>query len=287
MSAPQNIIAVIFDFDDTLTDDSTTLLLHQFGLDPADFWQNRVNQLLAAGWDPPLAYLTRLLQFVGPGKPIGHLTNADLREFGSRLKFYPGIPGLFNDLRAITRAHALSHPGIEFFVVSGGLEEVIRGSKIASHLNGIWGCRFSEGGDGNIQHVMNAISFTEKTKYIFQINKGLESEARQRPYAVNEGMPPGRRRIPFENMIYVGDGLTDVPCFSLVAHFGGKTFGIFDPKKEGSPKKAWEKLVTPKRVLSLHSPRYRKTDDLGSLLRAAVNQICVNLDLRTQTALPS
>lgn len=285
MNAPQNIIAVIFDFDDTLTDDSTTRLLQKFGIDPAEFWQKKVNRLLEDGWDPSLAYLTLLLQHVGRGKPIDQLSNIDLRQFGSTLKFYPGLPGLFNELRAMVKEHSLSNPGIEFYVISGGLEEIIKGSKIAPHLRDVWGCRFSEE-DGKIRHIKNAISFTEKTKYVFQINKGLEKESRQRPYAVNEGLPAERRRIPFENMIYVGDGLTDVPCFSLLSHFGGRTFGVFDPKKEGSPKKAWEKLVTPKRVLSMHSPKYRKADDLGALLRAAVSQICTNLDLRTQTALP-
>jgi hypothetical protein len=73
----------------------------------------------------------------------------------------------------------------------------------------------------------------------------------------------------------------------MIQRFGGKSFGVFDPKKSGSPKKAWEKLVTPKRVMSLNSPKYGEGDDLGALLRAAVNQICVALDLRTRTALPS
>jgi hypothetical protein len=88
-------------------------------------------------------------------------------------------------------------------------------------------------------------------------------------------------------MIYVGDGLTDVPCFSLIQRFGGKAFGVFDPAKDGVAKKGWEKLVAPRRVMTLNSPKYRAKDDLGALLRAAVNQICVELDLRTQTALPS
>jgi hypothetical protein len=85
-------------------------------------------------------------------------------------------------------------------------------------------------------------------------------------------------------MIYVGDGLTDVPCFSLLGKHKGRGFGVFDPKREGSPKKAWEQLVAPKRVTSLNAPKYRRTDELGALLRAAVSSVCVNLDLRTQAA---
>ena len=74
---------------------------------------------------------------------------------------------------------------------------------------------------------------------MFQINKGIDArKLTGKPYAVNDEMPEPNRRIPFANMIYVGDGLTDVPCFSLIQRFGGKAFGVFDPKKDGAPKKA-------------------------------------------------
>jgi hypothetical protein len=172
---------------------------------------------------------------------------------------------------------------VEFYIISGGLEEVIKGSKIARWFSGIWGCRFQED-DGQIRHVMNSVSFTEKTKYIFSINKGLHGKARSDPYAVNKKIETADRRIPFENMIYVGDGLTDVPCFSLLNANGGRSFGVFDPRKKESPKKAWEQLVAPQRVVSAHSPRYRPDDDLGAFLKMAVESICSKLDLRAGIA---
>ncbi len=237
------------------------------------------------GWDPTLAYLHLLLDEVGSEKRLGNLTNEALRKLGETLKFYPGIPGLFTDLQAIVKRHSISNPSIEFYVVSGGLLEIIRGSKIATYLTGIWGCEFATDADGIVRYPKRVITFTEKTKYIFLINKGLSHKKNVGPYAVNEKMDPEKRRVPFQNMIYVGDGLTDVPCFSLIQNFQGKGFGVFDPNKEGSPKKGWEKLVAPKRVLSLNSPKYRKKDDLGALLRAAVNQICVEFELGTREAL--
>ena len=95
MSAPQNIIALVFDFDDTLTDESTSALLQSAGIDTAKFWQKKAKTLLEEGWAPTPAYLKLLLDNVGPHKPLGKLTNQKLREFGAGLKFYPGIPGLF------------------------------------------------------------------------------------------------------------------------------------------------------------------------------------------------
>ncbi len=234
MTAPQNIIAVVFDFDDTLTDDSTTALIQSVGIDASDFWSNKAKALLSAGWDPTPAYLKLLLDNVGDGKPFGKLTNARLREFGATLKFYQGIPGLFKELRESVAKHTLSSPGIEFYVISGGLEEVIKGSAIAKHLTRFWGCQFAEE-DGQISHLKKIVSFTEKTKHLFEINKGLIGTDVS-PYSVNEKVEAHERRVPFENIIYVGDGLTDVPCFSLLEHSGGTGFGVFDPRKIDSPK---------------------------------------------------
>jgi len=280
MAVPQNVIAVVFDFDDTLTDDSTTALLEAHGIDTKDFWGVKAKALLDRGWDPTPAYLKLLLDNVGAGKPLKKLTNAKLRQFGATLRFYPGLPAIFNDLRKSVAEHHVTNPHIEFYVISGGLEEVIRGSKLAQYLSGVWGCEFAEE-NGEIRYMKNIVSFTEKTKYLFQINKGIGEEAGV--YDVNKLVPPEYRRIPWENIIYVGDGLTDVPCFSLLAHFKGTPFGVFDPKKEGSPKKAWEGLITPKRVTSMNAPKYRKNDELGSLLRAAVKGICLRMDSQTGT----
>jgi phosphoserine phosphatase len=285
MAAPQNIIAVIFDFDDTLTDETTTKLLASHGIDPAEFWQTQNKEMITKdGWDPVPAYLKLMLDQVGDGKPLGRLKNSDLRKFGESLEFYPGIPQLFDDLVDLAQEHQVSRPSVEFYVITSGLEEIVRGSAIASRLTDFWGCTFAEGDRGCIEHVKNVVSFTEKTRFIFEINKGIV-RSRNQPYAVNKDVPEAGRRIPLKNMIYVGDGLTDVPCFSLIDKNGGKAYGVFDPKKEGSPKKALEGLVAPKRVSSLNSPKYGPDDDLGAILRTSVNQICVDLDLRTQSAL--
>jgi hypothetical protein len=279
VSAPQNIIAVVFDFDDTLADDSTTALLKSKGIDTADFWNNKAAKLIADGWDPTPAYLKLILDHVGTGKPLGKLSNAKLREFGKGLRFYPGLPGIFRELKESAKEHTASNPAIEFYIISGGLEEVIKGSSIASHMSGIWGCNFAEE-NGQISHIKNLISFTEKTKYLYAIHKGVTGSSS--PYAVNERVEKADRRIPFENMIYLGDGLTDVPCFSLLDHFGGKAFGVFDPKRAGASKKAWEGLLAPKRVTSMNAPKYRKNDELGALLRVIVKSMCLGLDAKTQ-----
>ena len=275
----QNLIAAIFDFDDTLTDDSTSQLLAAHGVDPERFWTETVGKLVRDGWDPTIAWLHAVLDLTGQGDPLGNLTNQRLREFGAGLTFYEGLPHVFDDLRAICAEYAKTRPTIEFYIISGGLEEVILGSALASGVNGVRGCRYDMDPETQvIRRIKNVVNFTLKTRYIFEINKGLLEASRTKPYAVNEDMPEADRRIPFQNMIYVGDGLTDVPGFSLIRSRGGNAFGVFDPTKPASARKAWEKLASPARVAAVCAPRYGPNEVLGALLRAAVRQICVRIE---------
>jgi hypothetical protein len=101
---------------------------------------------------------------------------------------------------------------------------------------------------------------------------------------VNKDVPEAARRIPFRNMIYIGDGLTDIPCFSLVSKSGGTAFGVFHPDEEKSTKRAFLEFLKTDRVVSCHAPRYRKQDELGSLLRTAVQARCNQIVLERQEA---
>jgi phosphoserine phosphatase len=285
MSVAQNIIAVIFDFDDTLTDDSTSQLLKKYKVDPNDFYNNKVKALVNKEWDPTLAVMTELLHNIGNGKPLRELSNEALYEFGDELEFYQGLPELFDDLNEIAKQHTLVKPSVEFFVLSGGLEEVIRGCKIAKYFNGgIRGCRFEENKNGVISDIKNIVSFTEKTRFLFEINKGIiPGGSRKRPFNVNKEVKDNKRRIPFKNMIYVGDGLTDVPCFSLIDKNGGTPYGVFDPRRKDSPKIAWKNLLAPRRIKTLNSPKYTEDDDLGAILRANVDSICTDMTTELKT----
>ena len=128
-------------------------------------------KLVADGWDPTLAYLNLMLAETQPGHPLENLTNEKLRAVGAGLKFYEGLPGLFADLQAIANEHRISRPAVETYIVSGGLEEVIKGSSIAAHVTGLWGCCFHEE-DGRIRSIRNVISFTEKTRYLYAHQQG-------------------------------------------------------------------------------------------------------------------
>lgn len=280
------VVAVIFDYDDTLLPDSTSALLRAHDIDPHEFWTGRAAQLVARGYDPPLAYLNLLLREVGEGRPLGTLTNEKLRQFGATLddKYFPGIPEVFDDLRE--QAAGFRDVEIEFYIISGGLKEVILGSRIVEeNFDGVYGCEFAEHPEtGVIHEVTRCITFTEKTRYLFEINKGISpDESATQPQLVNQDIALDERRIPFDRMIYVGDGLTDIPCFSLVGRNGGTAFGVFDPTKEMSARQAFQQFLRASRVVSAHRPRYGEEDELGAFLRAAVIQVCSRVIIERET----
>jgi phosphoserine phosphatase len=283
-------IAVVFDFDDTLMSDSTTELIKAHGIDAEKFWGHTVRQLLLRGYEPALAYMNCLLENVGAGKALGLMTNQRLRDYGRSLagNFYPGAAGMFKELKDIT--HSVSADiNLEFYVVSGGLQDLIEDMPLLKkHFAGVYGCQFGEHPEtGVIHQIKRCVTFTEKTRYLFEINKGISArQVEANKYAVNLDMPLSKRRVPFQNMIYIGDGLTDIPCFSLVKRMGGMAFGVFNPGEERSAKRALQEFLNTDRVISMHAPRYRKTDELGALLRAAVSTVARRASLAALEADP-
>jgi len=281
------VLAVAFDFDDTLVPDSTTKLLKSRGVDPVRFWQTDVPARITQGWDPTLAWLAELLENVQPGRPLEGLTNAQLREFGATLDadFYQGLPGLFDDLRTeVSKYRDLS---IEFYIVSGGLKDVIDGSRtVQLYFAATYGSLLAEDPKTRaVGFIKRAVTFTEKTRFLFEIHKGIEpAETIKNPYLVNQDVPKEKRRIPFGNMVYIGDGLTDIPCFSLLKQAGGIPFGVFDPTKQDSAKRAFREFLKTGRVVNINTPRYGPDDDLGVVLRAVVAARATELSARRAEA---
>jgi hypothetical protein len=283
-----DIIAVVFDFDDTLMPDSTSKLLRAHNIKPEEFWPE-ASGLLKEGYDQPAAYLKLLLEKVGDGKPLGKLTNRALADFGATLDgdYYRGLPDFFDDLRTQVGSK-FKNIEVEYYIVSGGLQAILQGSKIvAKYFSGIHACQLGESKEtGLVSHIKRSVTFTEKTRYLFEINKGVKQvDSDINPFLVNEDIPSGKRRIPFKNIIYVGDGLTDIPCFSTVQHFGGLAFGIFDPANQENTKRAIEKFLVPRRVIGTYAPQFGPTDQLGALLRVWVMKRATEIQVEREMAL--
>src|ERR1700722_15038583 len=196
----ESVIALVFDFDGTLGQDTITTLVSSYENDPKQFWQ-RVDHMIEEGWDPPLAYMHVLWQYERESKL--DLSQKALRAIGKKLLLFPGLPKAFIELREFVHSVAELHEAriaLEFYIISGGIEEMILGSGIARYMNGIFGCNFSYD-KKTVTGIKSAISFTEKTRYLYGINKGISSrEQRANPYKINDALPRDTRRVPFSQM---------------------------------------------------------------------------------------
>jgi phosphoglycolate phosphatase-like HAD superfamily hydrolase len=279
-------IGVVFDFDDTLAPDSTTFLLEEYDIDATEFWHEQFPARVQEGYDPTVAYLTLLLEQIGAKKTMGAATPADLKRCATELEknLYPGVPDIFDALNEIVAQY--EGVAIDYFVVSEGIESLISGSIISDHCTEIYASRLATDGSDVFSGIKRPISFTDKTRYLYEINKGITaSEARENPYAVNAEIPEDERKIPFDQMIYIGDGITDIPCFSLIQDRGGRVFGVDEAETTSAKQQAILDLGSPQRAGNLNSPDYTADGQLGSLLRLAVESLCTDSTINQLEAL--
>ncbi|HOQ88620.1 MAG TPA: HAD family hydrolase [Candidatus Hydrogenedentes bacterium] len=241
----QNVIAIIWDFDKTLSPVFMQQpLFEHFGVDEERFWKE-VNALPAyyakinVTVQPDSCYLGHLLTCVREGIMPG-LNNRLLRELGARIPLYPGLPECFDRINRLLDHHEYAEADlrVEHYVVSTGLKEMILGTPIASKLSGIWACEFIEvpasfgynpdsaPEHGVISQIATLLDNTTKTRALFEINKGVNKTP---GISVNDAIPETSRRVPFRNMIYIADGPSDIPCFSVVRKNGGMTYAVYDP----------------------------------------------------------
>ncbi len=230
----QNVIAVIWDFDKTLIRGyMQSPMFKDYGVDEKSFW-DEVNSMPKQHKDvrinPDTAYLIHFTRKAKDGTFKG-LNNAKLREYGQRQNFYPGMPEFMQKTKEILKDIPECDEfniRVEHYIVSTGFAEVIKGTQLKEFVEDIWGCELLEGKDleGNdvISEICYTIDNTTKTKAIFEINKGINKKP---GVSVNAKMTEAQRRVSFENMIYIADGPSDVPAFSVVKRFGGSTFAVY------------------------------------------------------------
>jgi len=255
-------IAVISDCDNTLMPDLPSLLLKDNGIEPQAFWDN-IDVLVKDGWDPPIAWMTELIKLIQDGK-IKQDTNEKLAEFSASVETYPGASTFIDEINS--KLGTDSDVAVEGYVVSSGIESMMKGSKIGNSFTDIFGGRLYEQ-DGIIAGIKSSVTFTEKTKFIFAINKGITSQIREKPYDVNDFIPVEERRIPFENMIYLGDGPSDIPCFSMIEKLGGTSIAI-DSKDEWSKK--WEYEIRS-RKMDTFKPDYSENSELRKKIKLTIS----------------
>jgi hypothetical protein len=271
MSAPQNTIAIVYDYDQTLSPNymQDEVLFPTFGIDSKKFWARCHTLVGEQGYDNELAYMKTLLDCLDIDRP----TNARLRELGDQLNFFPGLPEMFSELegRLLKEHHAAHGIKVEHYIISSGLKVLIEGSRLAGHVKAIFGCEFGEDNEGRISFPKRVISHTQKTQFLFRINKGLLNLAED----VNDHMASELRPIPFEHMIYIGDGPTDVPCFTVVRQQGGQAIAVYNPQDpaRASFKKCFQLSTHADRIRHIAPADFRAGSHLRLLLEQMAEEI--------------
>lgn len=251
-----NIIAVIWDCDKTLIDGyMQDPLFKKFNIDAHQFWDvvNAAPEKLRTKGirvNSDTYYLNHFIKCAHDGTFPG-LNNAMLRELGKEQKFYRGIPEIFKKTKEMFLTNkSYSEYGIqvEHYIVSTGFAETIRGSALAPFVDDIWGCELLDAPDQDGNEVLSEIVYTidntTKTRAIFEINKGI---GKIDGINVNTSIPKELRRVQFENMIYIADGPSDIPAFSVVKQNGGATFAIY-PKGDVKAMRQVEQMRANGRV---------------------------------------
>ncbi|MGR8929569.1 MAG: HAD family hydrolase [Gammaproteobacteria bacterium] len=275
-------IAVVFDFDDTLAPDSTSGYLRDVGFeDISEFWKKEVASLTSDDWDPVPAYLFKMIEASKSGR-IPPITRDSLNEWGGRLSLHEGVPTVFQRMRAIARQ---TNPRVtlEFYLISSGIGDILRFTSISNEFADIWASEFHYGADNIVEFPKKIVSFTDKTRYLFHIQKGLiGTQFRGKPFDVNKKLKPEQIRVPLKHMIFVGDGYTDIPCFSLVKNNGGVAIAVFDKTHVEKWGNAYQ-FVQDGRVSNLLSADYSENSDLSIFLGMAVKKLAADIAISSGT----
>jgi hypothetical protein len=310
---PQNVIALVWDFDKTLIPGyMQDPIFRAYGIDDLQFWRE-VNALpgyfarFGVALHADTAYLNHLLTYVQHGRMPG-LTNQRLRELGAGITFHPGLPDFFERIRQTLERDPEAQRfelRLEHYIVSTGLKAMIEGSAIRPFVNGIWASEFLEsppppGFDPDatialdaltqgealfpvheISQIAVAYDNTSKTRALFEINKGSNTNA---GIQVNAKMRAEDRRVPFNHMIYIADGPSDVPAFSVMRQNQGIGFAVYDPANPASLRQV-DQMRRDARIDHFGPADYRAGSATSDWLTLQVERICAGIVAERKSSL--
>lgn len=263
-------IALMYDFDETLSTKNMQeySLLPALGLDAATFWGNVTQLAKTADMDPTLAYMYEMIH---QAKIKGvDITRESFRKQGAFIEYYPGVVEFFAQINAYGQSKGAK---IEHYIISSGNKEIIEGCQIYDEFTRVFASSFHYDENGNADWPAVAINYTGKTQFLYRINKNaLEIYDSSR---VNSKIAPNERDIPFNRMIYLGDGMTDVPCMSLVKEHGGYSIGVYTNEHKATVKK----LIADERVNFACKADYRPQSSLYQCLCTIIDKIVVEASL--------
>ena len=258
-------MAICYDFDRTLSPDDmqTFTLIPSFGVDKQEFWHESDMLAVENLMDNNLAWMYELIKYSKfKGKS---LRKEYFNEIGNDVKLYPGVDSWFENVNAYAAERGIE---VEHYIISSGLKEIIEGSRIGPYITRVYASSYLYSADGIAEWPAQVVNYTTKTQFIFRIAKGYLEEYDAR---VNDSMPHSDRNVDYENIVYIGDSATDIPCMTLVKQKGGYSIGVYDPVSNNKSKVY--KLFSDGR-LNFYAPAdYTKDSPIFSYMKNVIDEI--------------
>lgn len=257
------IVAIMYDFDKTLSprDMQEYAFIPGIGMTAPDFWGNCNRLMRTYEMDSILAYMYFMVE--QSKERNFHITREEFRRQGKIVELFDGVEEWFCRINEYGEKMGVQ---IEHYVISSGLKEIIEGTPIAKYFTKIYSAEFLYNKNGEAVWPAMAVNYTSKTQFVYRINKGVLDVTEHA--GLNESTPDAQKRIPFSNMIYIGDGLSDVPCMKLVKTSGGHSVAVYQEEKQEAVK-----LLKNGRVSYIAKADYTAGGKLDMTIKAIIDQI--------------
>lgn len=273
-----NRLAIVFDFDETLAPSSFDTLLERCGLDPKEWRRKNVEPLSKEGWDDTLARFYCLIR-ESESRPAGdRITKEFIESVGRDIKPFDGVPEMFDRLRS--RAQEVADGvEVEYYLLTCGFVDIHRATPLAEEFVDMWGSEFYFNEEGEIEFAKQIITYPEKVRYVMQMAKGMGAKGPNAPADVFRDVEGDEMHVPLGQVIYVGDGGSDMPVFTLLNEHDGKAIGLY----KGASAERWsghKKMHEGRRVQNLARADYTEGSELMKSLVLAVESVCKEIELR-------
>lgn len=269
------VIALCYDFDKTLSPDDMQAQGYIQTVQPegsdviGDFWKESNNRAAANNMDKNLAYMYTMKK-----KARGQIvfTKEKLADYGSKVALFEGVKDWFKRIRDYGAERDII---IEHYIISSGLKEMIEGTSIANEFKELYATSFYFDEDGVAVWPAQVVNYTNKTQFLFRISKGVLDVNDD---AVNDSFAPDEIRVPFRNMVYLGDSDTDIPCMKLVNSQGGYSIGVFNPdeKDKVKAKNKVYKMMRDNRISYFAPADYSEGSELDELVKLIIDKTVYN-----------
>ncbi len=267
------IVAIMYDFDKTLCtkDMQDYNFIPSLSMTSKDFWSLANNFGTDEHMDSILAYMYVMIQ-KSKEKNIP-LKRETLVNNGKDIELYDGVSQWFD---RINQYGAMVGVTVEHYIISSGLKEIIEGTPISHKFKEIFACEFYYDENGEAVWPKTAVNYTNKTQFVYRINKGVLDVAND--IDLNRSMPDDSKRVPFTNMVYIGDGLSDVPCMKMMKAYGGQAIAVYNDNN----KEKVEQLLKEDRVDFIFPADYSENTGLDKTMKNILKKIAVANDLQDE-----